>query len=58
MATSSTEVMAKKYYDKGLLAKDDLKKLVEAGKLSQAAYKRITFSLKGAGASLSIGVIE
>ena len=42
MATSSTEIMAKKYYDKGLLTKDDLKKLVEAGKLSQAAYKRIT----------------
>lgn len=41
MATS-TEAMAKKYYDKGLLAKEDLKKLVAAGKLSQAAYKRIT----------------
>ncbi len=42
MATGSTEAMAKMYYDKGLLTKDDLKKLVEAGKLSQAAYKRIT----------------
>lgn len=41
MATS-TEAMAKRYYDKGLLTKDDLKKLVAAGKLSQAAYKRIT----------------
>ena len=42
MTTSKTETMAKMYYDKGLLTKDDLKKLVEAGKLSQAAYKRIT----------------
>ena len=42
MATSSTEIMAKKYYDKGLWGKDELKKLVAAGKLSQAAYKRIT----------------
>ena len=41
MATS-IEAMAKKYYDKGLWTKDDLKKLVAADKLSQAAYKRIT----------------
>lgn len=57
MATN-IEALAKKYYDKGLWGKDELKKLVEAGKLSQAAYKRIAFSLKGAGASPSIGVIE
>lgn len=42
MTTNTTEATAKKYYDKGLLTKDDLKKLVAAGKLSQAAYKRIT----------------
>ena len=42
MATSNTEAMAKKYYDKGRLSEEDLKKLVAAGKLSQAAYKRIT----------------
>lgn len=41
MATN-IETLAKKYYDKGLWGKDDLKKLVAAGKLSQAAYKRIT----------------
>lgn len=42
MATSAVETMAKKYYDKGLWTKEDLRKLVAAGKLSQAAYKRIT----------------
>lgn len=42
MATNKIETMAKTYYDKGLWTKDDLKKLVAAGKLSQAAYKRIT----------------
>ena len=42
MATSKTEEQAKTWYDKGRLTKDDLKRLVEAGKLSQAAYKRIT----------------
>lgn len=41
MATN-IEALAKKYYDKGLWGKDELKKLVAAGKLSQAAYKRIT----------------
>lgn len=41
MATS-IEDKAKYYYDKGLWCKDELKKLVAAGKLSQAAYKRIT----------------
>ena len=41
MATS-VETIAKKYYDKGLWGKDELKKLVAADKLSQAAYKRIT----------------
>jgi len=38
----SIEEKAKYYYDRGLWTKDDLKKLVAAGKLSQAAYKRIT----------------
>jgi len=38
---ASIEEKAKRYYDKGLWTKEDLKKLVAAGKLSQAAYKRI-----------------
>lgn len=38
----SVEALARKYYEKDLWTKDDLKKLVSAGKLSQAAYKRIT----------------
>lgn len=42
MAATKIETMAKTYYDKGLWGKDELKKLVAAGKLSQAAYKRIT----------------
>lgn len=41
MATS-IETLAKRYYDRGLWGKDELKRLVAAGKLSQAAYKRIT----------------
>ncbi|MBR1828774.1 MAG: XkdX family protein [Atopobiaceae bacterium] len=41
MATS-IETLAKRYYDSGLWGKDELKRLVAAGKLSQAAYKRIT----------------
>ena len=41
MATN-VETIAKHYYDKELWGKDELKKLVAAGKLSQAAYKRIT----------------
>ena len=41
MATN-IEALAKKYYDKSLWGKDELKKLVAADKLSQAAYKRIT----------------
>ncbi len=40
MATS-IETLAKKYYDKGLWTKDDLKRLVAAGKLSTDAYERI-----------------
>lgn len=42
MATSRIEEQAKRYYDEGLIAKDKLKRMVDAGKLSQAAYKRIT----------------
>lgn len=38
----SIEAMAKAYYDRGLWGKDELRRLVAAGKLSQAAYKRIT----------------
>ena len=41
MATS-TEVTAKAFYDRKRISKNDLKRLVADGKLSQAAYKRIT----------------
>ena len=36
------EQRTEEYYDKGLLTKAALKRMVAAGKLSQAAYKRIT----------------
>lgn len=42
MAGSNVEAMAKAYYDKGLWGDAQLRALVEKGKLSQAAYKRIT----------------
>lgn len=42
MATSTVEAMAKKYYDAGLWGDAQLRALVAAGKLSKAAYKRIT----------------
>lgn len=38
----NVEAMAKAYYDKGLWGIDQLRALVEKGKLSKAAYKRIT----------------
>lgn len=41
MATN-IETMAKKYYDRGLWGINELKNLVAKGKLSKAAYKRIT----------------
>ena len=41
MATNDVEAKAKKYYPK-YWTLDDLKKLVENGKLSKAAYKRVT----------------
>ena len=41
MATSY-EATAKKWYDKGLWSVDNLRQLVEAGKISADAFERIT----------------
>lgn len=41
MATSY-EATAKKWYDKGLWSADNLRQLVEAGKITAEAFERIT----------------